>query len=782
MPILSNLDAAMMQPARSVPAVRRLGGGLIRMNDAGRPLRAVGRDAVVYELRTPNGRILVLRCFLRPDAHRDRALAQRYEALRGDPHLGHLRAAGGALPRDIQWIMKGVAFPGSDLRQMTAPLVAMERVPGRTLIETVDRLCREGQVEPLALLADVWLATATALEEAAFVHGDLAPDNLIVRPDGSIALVDLDTATWPAFADTTVAAVSNPAYAHPRGAPLDPTRRDRFPALLLWASLHILVRHAGLRERWGNRPGQDGAALLWSRDDLRRPSRSALFATLDALHEQEDEALGSLLEVVRRAIRFSPDETPPLAEIAQRLEEMGFPRTAAPSARSRIDTGRRGGAPIEMPPVHHKPMVESEGTDGTWDDPFSGFRRGQRDERHPDASHTTTIAERERRRAAARELGAAIAARDTATALELWETSRTVPESATYAAAVHLLVARDATAAIERALRRKDDDGLVATIAEAERAGVAPSPEARTAVRAARQRIEVRMALREAIGHGDYHSLASLACSGALACLGRLESVHARAVERALAWVAVERALASDDDVAIAAAVDPEVWREEGSLPPAARKRLDLARSRIRWAEDIRAALRRRDGVVLRRLRENPPAGAESHLTGVESRRIQRASTREAAVSRLERALREGPDREVVAALADLESAGAPFPDVLDWTAVRGVVDRITLADALRAAAASDPPDTAQLARLLPAARAALGDQGMPGEPDWLALEQSVLRAAHLARLREALADGDSARIAFAALPDPYGARNLLTAEESERVDAAMASRPDRPG
>ena len=175
----------------------------------------------------------------------------------------------------------------------------------------------------------------------------------------------------------------------------------------------------------------------------------------------------------------------------------------------------------------------------------------------------------------------------------------------------------------------------------------------------------------------------------------------------------------SDDDVAIAAAVDPALWREEGSLPPAARQRLDLARSRIRWAEDVRAALRRRDGVALRRLLANAAPGSGARLTDVESRRIKRVSTREAAVSRLERALREGPDREVVAALAEFESAGAPFPDVLDWTAVRGVVDRISLADALRAAAAADPPDTAQLARLLPAARAALGDQGTPGEPDW---------------------------------------------------------------
>ena len=173
------------------------------------------------------------------------------------------------------------------------------------------------------------------------------------------------------------------------------------------------------------------------------------------------------------------------------------------------------------------------------------------------------------------------------------------------------------------------------------------------------------------------------------------------------------------------------------------------------------------------------PAFPESE---VETRRIERAATREAAVSRLERALREGPDREVVAALAEFESAGAPFSDVLDWTTVRGVVARISLAEALRAAITADPPDTAQLARLLPAARAALGDQGMPAEPDWSALEQSVLRAAHLARLREALADGDEARIAFAAVPDPYGALSLLTRDEMERVNNALARRPHRSG
>ncbi len=774
MPIVSDLDAAMMQPARSVPAVRHLGGGSIRMNDAGRPLRAVGHDAVVYELRTPIGRILALRCLLQPDSRRDSLLAQRYHALRADPRLERLRGAGGPLPRDIQWVADGIALPTPDLRQVMAPVMVMERVPGRTLMQTVDRLCRERQSEPLALLADGWLTTVTSLEDARFVHGDLAADNLVVRPDGSIALVDLDTAWWPSHAVDPASSGGTPAYVHPRGAPTDPARRDRFPALAIWASLRILARHPELRERWGDQPDQYGGALLWTADDLRRPARAPLFATLDTIQEG-DEMLVPLLEVVRRAIHFPPDETPPLTEVAERLKSLGFPRLAASGA----GRGRPTRTPLEMPLPGRQALTDSNDMGNVWrQDTFAQDRRDERGGRESDATHITTLAERERRRATARELGAAIAARDTATAVGLWETSRTVPETATYAAAVHLLVSREATAAIERALRRKDDDGLVAAVAEAERAGVAPSAEARVAVRAARQRIAARMALRDAVARRDFYALAGLACSGTLDCLGRLEAAHSRAVERALAWATIERALVSDDDVAIAAAVDPALWREEGSLPPAAIKRLELARSRLRWAEDVRAALRRRDGVGLRGLLTSAPPGAEAYLTEVESRRILRISTREAAVSRLERALREGPDREVATALAEFELAGAAFPDVLDWAAVRGVVDRISLADAIRSAASADPPDTAQLARLLPAARAALGDQGVPGEPDWVALERSVLRTAHVARLREAIALDDDARIWSAAIPDSYGARALLTPDENDRVDQALARRP----
>jgi hypothetical protein len=777
MPILSDLDAAMMQPGFSVPALRRLGGGSIRLNDAGRPLHATGRDAVVYELRAPDGRILALRCFLRPVSSRDTALAERYAALGGDPRLDPLRGPEGPLPREIRWIDDGITLPGPDLRRITAPVIAMERVPGRTLLRAVDRLCLEGRPEPLKLLADAWLATALTLEESGFCHGDLAADNLIVRPDGTIALVDLDSASWPSAAAPAAPTAGTPGYAHPRGTPLEPERRDRFPALILWASLRILIRHPTLRERWGDRPDGEGAALLWSADDLRRPTRAPLMLALDAL---DDETLLPLLEVVRRAIRFPPDETPPLLEIVERLEELGFPASA--SAHVQRHHGPSRDVPERAPASIPEGEPLGDARAGEWDDAgmLPGSWSDDRLGRSPDAGRTTTLVERDRRLAAAERLRAAVASRDTAAAARVWAETRAAPEAATYAAAVHLLVAHDATSAIERAIRRRDDEGLLEAIAGAERDGVAPSAAARTAARLARHRITARGALREALARDDPRALATLARSGTLECLGRLEAPQAKAVSRALAWPALERALAADDDATIVAAADPALWREEGALPGRARQRLELAWSRLRWTGDVRAALKRRDGAALRALLATGPPRAEDRRTQVESPRIQRKSNREAALSRLEKALREGPDREVVAALAEFESAGAPFPAVLDWAAVRGVVDRISLAEAIRAAATATPPDTAKLARLLPAARAALGDAAVGGGPDWAALELSVLQAAHLARLREALFADDDARIASAAEPDPYGARALLTSAERSRVERALTHVPRR--
>lgn len=748
------LDALFQDPRANVPAIGRLGGGAVREDTQGHPLRVSGRHTVVYEMRTPSGRILALRVHQQPDRERDRVLAQRYIALQRDHLLDELRAPHGPLPSDLQWLPDGLHYRDADGKQSFRPLVAMERVPGRTLREMVKRLCNEGDTTHLAMIANHWLESALAMEAAGFIHGDLSPDNIMVRPDGTIAVIDLDTATWPGFHPDHDISGSNSALRHPQGVPRDPVHRDRFPALMLWASLRILAAQPELLSAGATRPAE---GLLFSNSDIRRPATSPVFAHLD----DADASLGLLLEVVRRAIRFSPEDLPPLAEIATRLDSLGFARLAQPR-------------PGRLTPATRPKAADPETTLATDRQagpvPSAPASSGVAAEAPPVRSATTRDTVHAQRLEA---LHAALQQRDGREALTIWGEVRAHPAAQVYAAGIHHLIEQEARSAIERALRRRDDTALLQAIARAESAGIAPDASALNAARQARRRAATRESLSAALQADDRAALANLYRTGQLEELGPLEPATNRALARARAWPSVEGALAADDDVAICAAADPAIWREEETHPNSAWLRLDLAWRRSRWAQEARAALRRRDGPYLRSLLATAPARAEERLTDVERRRVHRVITREQATGRLERALREGPDREVVEALAELEASGAPFSDGLDWSAVRGVVDRLSLADSLRAAMATEPPDTEKMARLLPAARAALGDLQSAGA-EWAELEHAVLRAAHLERLREAVASGDDARIAAAADPDPFQVRELLAEQDALLVAAVL--------
>ena len=751
---IPEFDALFLDPRASVPAIERLGGGTIRRDAQGHPLRAAGRHTLVYELRTHSGRILALRVHQVLDHERDRVLAHRYAALQNDHLLDGLRAPHGPLPSDIRWFPDGLQVRGSDGVQTSRPLVIMERVPGRTLREMVTRLCQEGDAAHLAMIADQWLETVLAMETAGFVHGDLSPDNIMVRPDGSIAVIDLDSASWSSFHPEHDVPASNSALRHPQGLPHTRESRDRFPALMLWAALRILATQPDLLPESHTRPA---GGLLFSNEDVRRPSSSPVFSRLD----DGDASLRLLLEVVRRAIRFSPEELPTLAEIASRLDSLGFSRLAPrPAGRLTSVTRPRQAAPDKRPaqaalpePAPQPQPLAGPGQEAASRRPRA-TKRGDH-ERHLEALH------------------AAVQQRDGREALRLWRDVREDPAAQVYATVIHQLVEQEARAAIERAIRRRDDDALLQAVDQAESAGIAPDAAALSAVRQARRRTVAREALAAALSADDRSALVTLQRTGQLDDLGPFDPTIARSLARARVWPSVERAIARDDDVAICAAADPALWREDETRPHSVWVRLDLAWQRSRWIQDVRAALRRRDGPYLRSLLAKAPSGAEERLTEVERRRTHRVIDREQATTRLDLALREGPDREVVEALADLEASGAPFSDQLDWSAVRGVVDRLSLADALRAAMATEPPDTERLARLLPAARAALGDLQSAGA-EWAELEQAVLRAAHLERLRDALASGDDFRIAAAADPDPFQVRRLLAEDELALVAAVL--------
>jgi hypothetical protein len=238
----------------------------------------------------------------------------------------------------------------------------------------------------------------------------------------------------------------------------------------------------------------------------------------------------------------------------------------------------------------------------------------------------------------------------------------------------------------------------------------------------------------------------------------------------------IDEAIRSEDDHRIVRSMTPDLLRAEHYLRPETEQRVQLARSRLRWREEVRRALRERDGARLGALMAVAPDGAPDALTATERRRVDRLVAQTAALERLQNAMVSQNDRELVDAMNEVEAAGALLPPELDWAGIRDVIDRLSLVASIRRAALSEPRDYLRLGRLLPAAREAFrgATPYLGSRLDAEELEWEVQRDAHRRRLLEAIATGDEAAIAHAASPDPYGVLPTLPERERAMVEAVL--------
>ncbi|MGH2531989.1 MAG: hypothetical protein ACRDJW_06735 [Thermomicrobiales bacterium] len=814
MPTIATLDDAMRRSGRLVPAINRLGGGMIAMSGPIQPLRATGADAVVYQLRQPSGRSIALRCLLID--HPEPGLAERYRGLASAPAVAKLRESPSSpVVGNVHYIADGLSLPGADFRSLHHPVMAMDWVDGPTLIESVDRACRAGDSDLLEALADAWLAAVDDFEAAGFSHGNLTADNIMVRSDGRIVLVDYDTAFWPGSA-RPASTESTPGYRHPAGLTTGPDRRDRYPALLIYASLRALAHWPDLREEYGDPPETAGGVLLFAPRDLADPHDSALFRTLRSI---QDPPTRALIGILGEASHHRPGETPPLREAAAaafNLARESRPRSTttkpspASAARRRqelltrlngmlmagevdkaVEFWQASGLATDAEAVRElgpriaelarRKAQPSARRETALERALADARREieRRHDAPPSAAHVAPIvppAPMRRPPRAIEQLRVALETGDAAAVGALWPHIRGEPDALPFAFHATEVVTKLMGAAIAGAIERGDDDAVVAAVQEAEAVGVPVNRIARRASRTATRRTESRRRLREALVNDDRPALAELAISGRLAELGKIDPEVRRMIARAVQWPHLERALANEDDLAILAAFDGEAFALADSLTPEQRNRVDVAHRRVTWLETVRSALRRRDVAVLRAALSDVPTDADHRLSRVERKRFKRLIDQDQAVRGLDAALKGGDDQAITRALGEIEATGASLPDSFDWNTMRVVVDRLSLMASIRRAATSDPPDYARLARLLPAARVVAEgvDLDLGSGIDLARLEEDVRREAHRARLREAIANGDDGGIVAAALPDLYGTLATLADDERARVDQAL--------
>ena len=138
-----------------------------------------GNFAVVFKMvDTRDGSLKAMKCFTRHQERRPESLGRISTYLDGisSPYTISYKYC-----KDELWA------DGAD-----RDVLLMEWVGGETLGEHVRRLCSGQDMRKLGNLCDRFVEMALWLMDQPWAHGDLKHDNIIVRPDGSLVLVDYD--------------------------------------------------------------------------------------------------------------------------------------------------------------------------------------------------------------------------------------------------------------------------------------------------------------------------------------------------------------------------------------------------------------------------------------------------------------------------------------------------------------------------------------------------------------------------------------------------------------
>ncbi|ADB40115.1 WG repeat-containing protein [Spirosoma linguale] len=240
-----------------------------------------GNFAVVFRMNDPQtGKQMALRCFLRDAAgRRDR-----------------IRAIGRYLTENPSgYLIPFTLYPNElwvDTRfgqEHEFDVVLMPWVDGQTLSQYVADCCRQQHTQKLEQLAHRFDELVRWLLNQPFAHGDLKADNILIRPDGQLVLIDYDGCFVPALAGQEATETGTLPYRHPARTPVHFDRNlDDFSLLALSLELHALSRSPALH--------MDTDTLLLTLELVQTPFQAAQWNLFRNLSSAKVSARAGLLE------------------------------------------------------------------------------------------------------------------------------------------------------------------------------------------------------------------------------------------------------------------------------------------------------------------------------------------------------------------------------------------------------------------------------------------------------------------------------------------------------
>ena len=243
------------------------------LDDHGEPYRSSGAFAVVFKMQDKSsGKYYALKCFTeeqegRADAYRQ--IADELDLL-DSPYITSVK------------YMEKELFVDSQCEEDEFPVLLMDWVDGETMEAYIAANYRNQSA--MSMLSYRFGKMAAWLRTQSFSHGDVKPDNIIVRPDGSLTLVDYDGMFVPSMKGSQSPTIGTKDFSHPLRTVDDFDETiDDFSLASIALSLKAISMESTLLDIYGA-----SDRLLFSENDYRNPSNSKVISALQELMCDKD--------------------------------------------------------------------------------------------------------------------------------------------------------------------------------------------------------------------------------------------------------------------------------------------------------------------------------------------------------------------------------------------------------------------------------------------------------------------------------------------------------------
>ena len=221
----------------------------------GNPVMTGGNFAVVFKMRDEkNDKLYAVKCFLKDQPNR----AENYRMIAEE-----LEYVSSSFLTKFQYLDNELFVDAANADGDEFPVLLMDWVEGTNLDQYIRQHLHDSY--QLHLLAYQYSRLALWLIPQPFAHGDLKPDNIMVREDGTLVLIDYDGMFVPAMKGQKAREMGSPDFRHPaRTEDTFNEHIDDFSLASILLSLRVIAEEPSLLDKYGA-----ADRLLFSEKDYR---------------------------------------------------------------------------------------------------------------------------------------------------------------------------------------------------------------------------------------------------------------------------------------------------------------------------------------------------------------------------------------------------------------------------------------------------------------------------------------------------------------------------------